>query len=83
LKGACAVKPVVRREREALKGRVPEHESVCIVGSTEGYACEGLTFECGPVSAAAVLRIVVITEGAKWEEDTLVWWSTIVQFVWL
>ena len=78
MKGACAVKPVVGRDREALKGRVPEHESVCIVGSTEGYACEGLTFECGPVSAAAVSRTVVIIEGAKREEDTIVWWSAIV-----
>ena len=78
MKGVCAVKPVVGRDREALKGRVPEHESVCIVGSTEGYACEGLAFECGPVSAAAVLRTVVIAEGAKREEDTIVWWGVIV-----
>jgi hypothetical protein len=39
-------------------------------------------FKCGPVSAAAVLRMVVIAEGVEREEDMIVWWSAIVEFVW-
>ena len=83
MKAACAVKPVVGRDREALEGRIPEHdESVSIVGSTEDYTCEGLAFEGGSVSTTAVLRMVVVSEGAKREEDMIVWWDAIVEFMW-
>ena len=82
MKGACAVKPVVGRDREALEGRIPEHESVGIVGSTEGYTCEGLAFEGGSVSTATVLRTVVVAKGAKREEDMIVWWGAVVEVVW-
>ena len=78
MKGACAVKPVVGRDCEALKGRIPEHEFISIVGSTEGYTCEGLAFEGGSVSTAAILRTVVVAEGTKQEEDTIVCWGAIV-----